>query len=186
MSGKVVVNRSMSLDGFIAGPGDAMDWIFDFMAPDSAWLAEIAAATGAMLVGRRTDEVGDRMDAEQARGAASSDEGYPFSGRTFVLTHRPPDPPAPNVTYLAGDIGDAVATALAAAGGKNLEVLGADVAAQCLQRGLVDELQVYVLPVLLGDGTRFYPSPGLARIDLEPLEATRHDAVTVLRFRVRK
>ena len=52
MSGKVVVNRSMSLDGFIAGPGDAMDWIFDFMAPDAAWLTEIASATGAMLVGR--------------------------------------------------------------------------------------------------------------------------------------
>jgi dihydrofolate reductase len=86
-TGKVVVSRSMSLDGFIAGPGDAMDWIFDFMAPDAPWLAETAAATGAMLVGRRTDEVGDRMDANNERGAASSDEGYPFSGRVFVLTH---------------------------------------------------------------------------------------------------
>jgi dihydrofolate reductase len=183
MSGKVVVNRSMSLDGFIAGPGDAMDWIFDFMAPDE--FPEIAAATGAMLVGRRTDEVGDRMDANNERGAASSDEGYPFSGPTFVLTHRPPDPPAPGVTYLTGDIGEAVATALDAAGGKNLEILGADVAAQCLQRGLVDEILVYVLPVLLGDGIRF-SSPGLARMDLEPLGSTRSGAVTILRFRVRK
>src|SRR5215475_9094341 len=58
MSGKVVVNRSMSLDGFIAGPGDAMDWIFDFVTPDAAWMTEIAAQTGAMLVGRRTEEVG--------------------------------------------------------------------------------------------------------------------------------
>jgi hypothetical protein len=49
----------------------------------------------------------------------------------------------------------------------------------------VDELQVYVLPVLLGDGIRLYSSPGLARIDLEPLESTRKDAVTILRFRVR-
>ena len=186
MSGKVVVNRSMSLDGFIAGPGDAMDWIFDFVRSDAPWLTEIAAATGAMLVGRRTDEVGDRMDAEGERGASSGDDGYPFSGPTFVLTHRPPDPPAPGVTYLTGDIGEAVATALAAAGGKNLEVLGADVAGQCLRRGLVDEILVYVLPVLLGSGTRFYSSPGLARIDLEPLEHTRADAVTILRFRVRK
>ena len=55
----------------------------------------------------------------------------------------------------------------AAAGDKNLEILGADVAAQCLQRGLVDEILVYVLPVLLGDGIRFSPraSPGS---DLEP------------------
>ena len=182
-TGKVVVNRSMSLDGFIAGPGDAMDWIFDFIEPDA--LTEIAAATGAMLVGRRTDEVGDRMDANNERGAASSDEGYPFSGPVFVLTHRPPNPPAPEVTYLTGDIGEAVATALAAAGGKNLEILGADVAGQCLQRGLVDEILVYVLPVLLGDGIRF-SSPGLTRIDLEPVSSTRSGAVTILRFRVRK
>jgi hypothetical protein len=86
MSGKAVVNRPMSLDGFIAGPGDAMDWIFDFVAPDAAWLTETAAATGAMLVGRRTDEAGDRMDAGQERGSASRGEGYPFSGPVFVLT----------------------------------------------------------------------------------------------------
>ena len=185
-NGKVVVNRSMSLDGFIAGPGNAMDWIFDFIEPNADWMTEIAAATGAMLVGRRTDEVGDRMDANKERGAASSDEGYPFSGPTFVLTHRPPDPPAPDVTYLTGDIGKAVAIALDAAGGKNLEILGADVARQCLQRGLVDEILVYVLPVLLGGGIRFYSSPGLARIDLEPVSSTRSGAVTILRFRVRK
>ena len=182
-NGKVVVNRSMSLDGFIAGPGDAMDWIFDFMAPDA--FPEIAAATGAMLIGRRTHEVGNRMDADKERGSASSSEGYPFSGPVFVLTHKPPDPPDPGVTFLTGDIAEAVATALDAAGGRNLEILGADVAGQCLQRGLVDEILVYVLPVLLGDGIRF-SSPGLARIDLEPVSSTRSGAVTILRFRVRR
>ena len=186
MSGKVVVNRAMSLDGFIAGPGDAMDWIFDFMVPVPSWQVPIAAATGAMLVGRRTVEVGERMAADKERRGASSDGDYPFYGPTFVLTHRPPDPPDPEVTYLSGDIGEAVATALAAAGGKNLEILGADVARQCLQRGLVDEILVYVVPVLLGDGTRFYSSPGLAAIDLEPLDSTPHGAVTVLRFGVRR
>ena len=182
-NGKVVVNRSMSLDGFIAGPGHAMDWIFDFTAPDE--FPDIAAATGAMLIGRRTYEVSGRMEAGKERGAASSGEGYPFSGPVFVLTHEPPDPPDPEVTFLTSDIGEAVATALDAAGGKNLEILGADVAGQCLQRGLVDEILVYVLPVLLGDGIRF-SSPGLARIDLEPLGSTRSGAVTILRFRVRK
>jgi len=185
MYGKVVMNRSMSLDGFIAGPGDAMDWIFDFIEPDAAFLTEAAAATGALLVGRRTDEVGSRMRANLEGGFASSDDGYPVCGPTFVLTHRPPDPPDPDVTYLTGDIGKAVATALDAAGGKNLEVLGADVAGQCLQRGLVDEIMVYALPVLLGDGTRLYP-PGLGRIDLEPVSSTRSGAVSILRFRVRK
>jgi dihydrofolate reductase len=168
----------MSLDGFIAGPGHAMNWIFDFVAPDE--FPEIAAATGAMLVGRRTWDVGDRMEAEEP---GSTD--YPFSGPTFLLTHRPPEPPDPEVTYLTGDIGEAVATALEAAGGKNLEILGADVAGQCLRRELVDEILVYVLPVLLGDGIRFSP-PGLTRIDLEPISSTRSGAVTILRFRVRK
>jgi dihydrofolate reductase len=182
-SGKVVVNRSMSLDGFIAGPGHAMDWIFDFVAPDE--FPEVAAATGAMLIGRRTYEVAKSMNAGKERGSASSGASYPFSGPSFVLTHEPPDPPDPEVTFLTGDIGEAVATALDAAGGKNLELLGADVARQCLQRRLVDEILVYVLPVLLGDGIRF-SSPGLARIDLEPVSSTRSGAVTILRFRVRK
>ena len=60
-NGKVVVNRAMSLDGFIAGPGDAMNWIFGFMGPVGDEFPEIMAATGAMLVGRRTSEVGQRM-----------------------------------------------------------------------------------------------------------------------------
>jgi dihydrofolate reductase len=182
-NGEVVVNRAMSLDGFIAGPGDSMDWggdrkLADFAAPED--FAEIAAATGAMLIGRRTWEVGERME-EDEPGSVD----YPFSGPMFVLTHRPSDPPDPEVTYLTGDIGEAVAIALDAAGGKNLEVLGADVAGQCLRRGLVDEILVYVLPVLLGDGIRFSP-PGLARIDLEPISSTRSGDATILRFHVRK
>jgi dihydrofolate reductase len=178
--GKVVVNRAMSLDGFIAAPGHIMDWgagrqLADFVAADD--FGEIAAATGAMLVGRRTSEVGDRMEAEEPGSV-----DYPFSGPVFVLTHRPPVPPTPGVTYLNGDIAEAVGTAHRAAGGKNLEILGADVAGQCLQRGLVDEILVYVLPVLLGDGIHF-SAPGVPRIDLEPLGSTRSSAVTILRFR---
>jgi dihydrofolate reductase len=181
-TGKVVVNRCMSLDGFIAGRGHSMDWgggraLADFVAPDD--LAEVAAATGAMLVGRRTWEVGDRMKAEEP---ASTD--YPFSGPMFLLTHRPLDPPVPEVRILSGDIGEAVTTALAAADGRDLEVLGADVAGQCLQRGLVEEILVYVLPVLLGDGIRF-SAPGLARTELEPLGSARSGDATILRFRVR-
>ena len=58
-------------------------------------------------------------------------------------------------------------------------------AGQCLARGLVDEILVYVLPVLLGDGIRFSP-PGLPRIDLVPVSSSRSGAVTILRFRVRR
>ena len=133
-----------------------------------------------MLIGRRTWDVGSKM---QAGDPGTVD--YPFSGPFFLLTHRPPEPPVPGVTVLSGDIGEAVATAFGAAGGKNVEILGADVAGQCLARGLVDEILVYVLPVLLGDGIPF-STPGLARIDLEPISSKRSGAVNILRFRVRK
>jgi dihydrofolate reductase len=181
--GKVVVNRAMSLDGFIAAPGHVMDWgdgrtLADFVDPDD--FRSVAAATGAMLVGRRTSDVGDRMQAEDPGSV-----DYPFSGPVFVLTHRPPQTPGPGVTYLSGDIGEAVATARRAADGKDVEILGADVAGQCLQRGLVDEILVYLLPVLLGDGIGI-SAPGLGRIDLEPLSSTRSGTATMLRFRPRR
>jgi dihydrofolate reductase len=148
------------------------------MAPKD--LAEIAAATGAMLVGRRTYDVGRRM-----RGDDPDAADYPSTGPSFLLTHRSPDPPDPHITVLSGNIGEAVATALAAAGGKNLEILGADVAAQCFNRGLVDEVLVYVLPVVLGDGIRF-AAPGLGRVDLDPIDSKRSGDTTILRFRVRR
>ena len=172
-AGKVVVNRAMSLDGFIAGPDNAMGWIGEHMPED---IPEVVAATGAMLVGRGTYEVAKRM--------SDQDTNYD-GGPQFVLTHMPPDEPDPTVTFLTCGLEEAVATARRAAGDKNLEILGADVAAQCLQRGLVDEILVYVLPVLLGDGVRFSP-PSLDRIDLEPLSNTQSGAITMLRFRVRK
>ena len=148
------------------------------MPPDD--VAAIAAETGAMLVGRRPWDVGDKMEAEDP---GSTD--YPFSGSMFLLSHRPLDPPDPRVSVLSGDIGDAVATALDAAGGKNLEILGADVAAQCFQRVLVDEVLVYVLPVLLRDALRF-SAPGMTKTELEPLSSRRSGDTTILRFRFRK
>ena len=182
-TGKVVVNRAMSLDGFIAGPGGNMNWgsgrkLADFLDKDD-FLA-VAGATGAMLVGRSTWEVGDKMEEEEPGSV-----DYPFSGPMFLLSHRPLDPPDPDVTILSGDIREAVTTALAAAGGKDLEILGADVAAQCLEAGLVDEILVYVLPVLLGDGVRFTP-PGVGTIELEQISSKRSGDATMIRYRVRR
>jgi dihydrofolate reductase len=172
--GKVVVNRAMSLDGYIAGRGNAMGWVHEYLAANT--FPEVMEATGAMLIGRNTHEVGKRMAAEE-----TAYDGGPL----FVLTHRPPDEPEPGVTYLSCPLEDAVSTGRAAAGGKNLEILGADLASQCLQHGLVDEVLVYVLPVLLGDGVRFSTS-GLGRIDLEPFSNQQSGPVTMLRFRVRR
>jgi dihydrofolate reductase len=182
-TGKVVVNRSVSIDGFISGPVFKRRWAGG-KSPDQ-WIpreliVEIASETGAMLFGRGTADFGDKLEAEEA-GSIS----YPFDGPGFLLTHRPPDPPVEGLTVLSGDIRAAVATALAAAGGKNLELLGANVAAQAFAAGLVDEVLIYVLPVVLGQGVPFSP-PGSAMVNLEPYESRRVGDVTLLRFRVVK
>jgi dihydrofolate reductase len=83
-----------------------------------------------------------------------------------VLTHRPPDDD-PNVTFVSGDIGKAVQTGLAAAGDKNLGLFGADVGSQCLAAGLVDEILVFVLPVLLGAGVPLFRSDEQVGLPLE-------------------
>jgi dihydrofolate reductase len=178
--GKVLVHRAMSLDGFIAGPEHQMDWIFDYDAPAEG--EEVMAATGAMLSGRHTYEVGLRA----ARPETSAAYGGAWSGAEFVLTHRArtaADNPA--AVFLSGDVADAVATGLAAAGGKNLEVLGTDVTMQCLARGLVDEIYVHVLPVLVGAGVPLYRSGGMAPVRLELLSSSSGGTITSMRFRVR-
>jgi dihydrofolate reductase len=168
----------MSLDGFIAGPDDEMGWIRD-LGPQEE-INKAAAATGAMLIGRRTWDVGERMRADDP-----DITDYPFTGPMFLLTHRPLDQPNPAVTILSGDIGEGVARALDAAGGKNLELLGADVASQALQRGLVDEILVYLVPVVLGGGVPFSPA-GSAKVHLDLIDSTQWGGTTVLRYRVRK
>jgi dihydrofolate reductase len=177
MNGVVQIQASMSVDGFIAGPGDDMDWIFEHVgAGDGA--ADVMAATGAILAGRRTYDVGRRS----SRTETSEPYGGRWSGAQFVLTHRPPDDP--DVTFLTGDIGKAVQTGLAAAGDKNLALLGGDVGAQCLARGLVDEILVFVLPVLLGAGIPLFRDGAEAGIRLEQIRTTTSGASTRLHYRV--
>jgi len=177
----VVCHTSMSLDGFIAGPGDAMDWIFDYPTPETAWA--VMRMTGAMLAGRRTYEVG-RRDVGKASGAPY---GGAWSGPIFVLTHHPPtDEEDPTITFLSGDIRDAVAKGLAAARGKNLEVLGANVVRQCIEARLLDEMIVHVTPVLIGDGVRLFERSNGEPVRLERLDVDQSTQVTALRFRVLK
>jgi dihydrofolate reductase len=177
MTGKVVVNRAMSLDGFVAGPDDSMDWVFDYATPDQ--VPDVMAATGAMLCGRRTYDVGKR-DAGKLSGDAY---GGRWRGPVFVLTHRTA-PPDDQVTFIAGPINAAVAWAKNAAEDRDVEVLGSDVTSQCLRRGLIDEIFVLVLPVLLGRGTPLFAGSDLARVNLEPVSTTPSGSVTAMRFRV--
>jgi dihydrofolate reductase len=177
--GLVLVHRAMSLDGFVAGPDDLMEWIFEYPPPADG--PDVMATTGAMLSGRHTYDVGRRSTRPETSGAY----GGGWSGAEFVLTHRPrtaEDPP--ETVFLSGDIGQAVATGLAAADGKNLEVLGTDVTVQCLARGLVDEIYVHVLPVLLGAGVPLFRTAVMTLVVLEPVISSSNGSVTSMRFRV--
>jgi dihydrofolate reductase len=175
-------NAAMSLDGFIAGPGDAMDWVFGYDDPNPL-IDEIIASTGALLVGRNTYEAGRKPgQAEQA----TEPFGGAWSGPQFVLTHRPPpsDEADPSVTFLSGGIAQAVATARAAAGSGNVLVLGAAIGRECLEAGLMDDIIVLVVPILLGDGVRLFGTPPAAPVQLELLDSTRAGQLTNLHFRV--
>jgi dihydrofolate reductase len=179
---KVVWHVTMSLDGFIAGPDDAMDWAFKFSGPIRI-ADDVMNATGAILAGRRWHDVATAKY-DGRRGIY----GGRWEGPVFVLTHRPPDAPEdPGITFLEGRLEDAVATARAAAAGKNLEIFGANLAAQCLDAGLIDEIVVHVAPVLLGDGVRLYGVAGERRlVELERTELDESGQLTSLRYRVKR
>jgi dihydrofolate reductase len=105
----------------------------------------------------------------------------------FVLTHDPPHAASDaSVSFVTDVIESAVATALDAAGGKNLEIFGADTARQCLRAGVLDEIVIHLAPVLLGDGVRFYDGRGAPQIDLERTALADAGELTDLRFRVVK
>jgi dihydrofolate reductase len=179
MANAVVVQTAMSFDGFMAGPEHEMDWVFDYAAADS--LPELYEATGAMLSGRNSYDVG-RRDTGKPSGEPY---GGAWSGPMFTLTHDPP-PDDDATTFLSGDIGDAVETAAQAAGDRNLVLLGADVSMQALDRGLVDELQILVLPVLLGDGIPLFATRRHERLELDPLSVRQSGQATLLHYRVKR
>lgn len=172
---------TMSLDGFIAGPGGDMGWLNRFSAPNPV-VARLREGTGSILVGRHTFG-GD----DPNRGTENEGEAYGggWSGEQFVLTHRIPKQSVPGVTFLSG-LEEAVAAAKAAAGGKWVGVLGAHVAAQCIEAGLLDEVYVVVAPILLGGGVRLFDRPQGPYVDLERIEAEVAANEVNARFRVVK
>lgn len=176
---KLQYQCTMSLDGFIAGPGGDMSWLAAHLGPDPT-AERIMRQTGALLVGRRTFDGDDPHKGTEHEGEPY---GGGWDGPQFVLTHHVPDAPVPGVTFVT-DLDSAVTAAKAAAGHRNVGVLGAQVAAQCLRAGLLDELYVSVVPVLLGDGTRLFDHPGGTRIRLEQLELTQTPGAATFVFRV--
>ncbi|MFF6988288.1 dihydrofolate reductase family protein [Streptomyces sp. NPDC010273] len=173
-AGKVLWHFTMSLDGFVAGPGHAMDWMTGFSFRPGL-VEEYVATTGAVLGGR------DGFDAFPDAGSVY---GGAWEGPVFVLTHHPDDaPPAPGVTFVDCDVAEAVRIGLEAAGGKNLEVLSPTIGRQLLERGLLDEIDLHIVPILLGDGIRLYDNPGGTPVRLGLLNGDDHAAAVNVRCR---
>jgi len=202
---KVVVDITMSLDGFIAGPNDGPElplgdggerlhqWVYDLASwrephgleggktnRDSEVLDEAMRSTGAMVVGRRMFE--------NAKGWG---ENPPFHKPVFVLTHETRATEAKSggttFTFVTDGIESALEQARAAAAGKDVSLGGgANTIRQFLGAGLVDELQIHIAPLLLGDGIRLFEQLGTQRVEVERTRVIDSPEVTHLRFRVVK
>jgi dihydrofolate reductase len=171
---KVLYSATMSLDGFIAGPGGDMSWLTEHIGGPNPVADDFVGKIGALLVGARTFHGDDPNRGTDKEGAF----GGTWTGPQFVLTHRPPARPVPGVTFV-DDLTRGLAAAKAAAGDRYVNVLGADIAAQCIEDGLLDEILVFVAPVLLGDGVRLFYRPGGAHVPLDQVAITQTPVPTV-------
>lgn len=182
---KVIVGMTTSVDGFVADERGSVDRLYSDLAAlrGSAYMNAMIEETGAVLMGRRTFEMGD---------PDSFVGNYEFQVPIFVVTHRPPSVPPKQdesltFTFVTDGVESAIAQAKAAAGERAVTVVGgAAVARQLLDLGLVDELRVDVMPVLLGAGLQFFGDMGLADVTLEKIGVLEVGPRTSLRFRVKK
>jgi dihydrofolate reductase len=212
--GKLILNITMSLDGFVAGPnqtleeplgrgGEALhEWAFAAQAwrerhgleggernTDSEVIEESLAATGAVVMGRRMFSGGEGPWEGDANADAWWGDEPPFRVPVFILTHHAREPAAKEggttFTFVTDGIESALDQARAAAGERDVFIAGgADVAQQYLAAGLLDELQIHVAPLLLGDGVRLFH--GSARPELELTRVLESPKVTHIRYRVVK
>jgi dihydrofolate reductase len=191
--GKVVLAFSMSLDGFVAGPevsaeqpmgrgGEQLhDWMFKDhpdRARDVELVKESFARTGAVVLGRRTFDLGLRH----------WDDDTPYPVPSFVLTHERRERLATksaSFTFINDGIESAVRQAKAAAGNKDVTVMGAETAQQVLKAGLADEMFITLVPVLLCGGTRLLDNIGDEHIELATIKIVESSVVTHFRFSLR-
>lgn len=167
---RVVVNLSMSLDGFVAGPndgpgnplGDGGEQLFtwylsgdtEFLVPSGTMtfrlspvsarvFAEGIEAVGALVSGRRIFDI-----------AGGWNGRHPLDVPVFVVTHTPPQEwvgrEASAITFITDGVESAIRQTKAAAGGKDVAVGSASIAQQCLRAGPLDEIRVDPAPILLG------------------------------------
>jgi dihydrofolate reductase len=196
---RTFTGASMSLDGYISGPGETgFDHLFKWygngevviptthpeltfrLTQQSAdYFQGHLAETGALVVGRKL------FDFTSGWGGS-----HPLDLPVVVLTHGVPEgwprDDAP-FTFVSDGIESAVAQATELAGGKNVGLNGGTIASQALDAGLLDEIWVDLVPLLLGGGTPFFEGLGVAPVELEgPLSIVEGVDVTHLRYRVRR
>jgi dihydrofolate reductase len=204
--GKVTSDMSMSLDGFITGPNDDVEnplgdggdrlhqWVYDLASwrephglsggktnRDSEVLDEAFKSAGAFVMGRRMFDLGEKHWSDNP----------PFHRPVFVITHNGREEltkeGGTTFTFVTDGIESALEKAQAAAGGKSVSVSGgASIIQQLLKARLLDEIQIHLVPVLLGDGRRLFDEMGTEHIELVSTRVIESDDVTHLRFRVVK
>jgi dihydrofolate reductase len=191
---KSVLYMSMSLDGFIAGPDDGAgqglgaggeclhDWIhenggrspsdFHPSGPSGQVFDELMA-TGAVLVGRRTFDIAGRWGGDH--------HGVPI----FVPTRGEPAEPASDlVHYVTDGVESAMSQAKEAAGDANVLVHGAALAQSLLRAGVLDELEIHLIPILLGEGRPLFAGLGAEHIELRLARVLDARRVTHLHYEV--
>jgi dihydrofolate reductase len=188
MNPPIRLYMSMSLDGFVTGPDDragqelgrdggrVFNWLDDRMSDGpSGQVFREALATGAVISGRRTFELAGRWQGDHH-------DGVPI----FVLTHHidSGDVP-PGSAQFVTDVQECAERARAAAGDRAVMVHGAGAAQALLRAGLLDEMEIHLVQVLLGEGRRLFDSLGPDHIELELVRQLEARDVTHLRYRVR-
>ncbi|MFD7292925.1 dihydrofolate reductase family protein [Streptomyces sp. NPDC059897] len=188
MTQPIRLYMSMSLDGFIAGPDDRpgqelgraggrlFNWLDDRNSDGpSGQVYREALATGALISGRRTFELAGRRQGDHH-------DGVPI----LVLTHRVEDGDVlPGHARFVTDVEDCARQAREAAGDRPVMVHGAGAAQALLRAGHLDEMEIHLVPVLLGSGRRLFDHLGADHIELALLRRLEDRDVTHLRYRVR-
>ncbi|PBC93601.1 dihydrofolate reductase [Streptomyces sp. Ag82_O1-15] len=199
----VTADMAISLDGCIAGTNVAIDtpagdgaeplfeWIHNLASwrqrqgmtggeenRDSALMREWFDATGAVVMGRMMYDTGEEFWGDNP----------PFRAPVFVLTHRPRPTlvkeGGTTFTFVSDGIHSALDQAKAAAGDRNVDIAGgASTVQQYLREGLIDELQLHVVPVLLGEGLRLFEGLGAGRRNLEPVRVVDTPLATHVKYR---
>jgi dihydrofolate reductase len=185
-----VLYMSMSLDGFIAGPNEGPDnglgdgghrlheWaLTDGLDGVNRQVFDEAMATGAIVAGRGTVEPAGYWGGDHH-------DGVPI----FILTRRASESEVgrwPLVTYV-DDVGTAMSEAKRAAGEKNVLVHGAGTAQLALAAGVLDELEIHLIPVLFGQGRRLFDNLAPEHIELERTRILEGDGATHMHYRVQR